>query len=411
MTFARHFFLAVSVFFVMQYGSFAESTHDAAIPKPSTSQDDDLLQWRPVLHIDKTERLAENILLSSRGKIHDILISTINKEEVEDGTTFLGCCAAALQALMTNDEKRYKKLGLLAEERASSGTPQEEPKQQERWSGYGFLVSFLFRANNSDARVLAQYHLGGLDVADIRVCGNKLTHGNETTLCLPLQEYSPGHYRLAEEFVRDPLFQFLNSRLYSSTAEKSTKEEFASLTAGSQILTFSGLWGDETGRYPVKLSLPGVKIPSDRIKVEDSCRSLRDSLEQLRPELHTGKFPKDSLNWQRMLGLFDVSCQAQLTKYAEGPPTILLLELPASPTALIYTIQDANLFIAIFKDSEGVYQCAYLVKEGDTLCFANFGQWDHVKHLLADPRVSKEMQALVSNVNKDKDASVTSCGK
>lgn len=386
------------LFILLQVSVSADVVQSNPAPQNGAAQAEDLLCWRPTLSLGDSERTAGAMWLSSKGKLVDIPVSSIRTEERKAASSALGCCAAVMEALLKKDEQRYTELCLSSADRDAAGKPQTGSSTRKPGDLYAFLMAFLAGADNSDARVVAQYRWGGLEVTEVRVRANKAFGGQEAPIPLPMQEYTPGHYRLAEEFVHDPVFQFLNSRTDANTLRKVTEEELPSFVAGFQNITISHLWGDKTGRNPVKFYFQGTKVAKDWTKVRECCGVLAEAVEKLRPELRTGTFTQNLQSWQQFLRLFSKASQSDFRKIVETSPEGLLFQLPAPCSNIVYIIKDAELFIPLYGTSLGEYQCTSLLEEGNTLVFTSFPRGDALSQFFSDQRTGQAVQAWVSGL-------------
>ena len=337
------------------------------------------------------------ISLRAEGKRIDLNYKELSAPRQQVYTDPLGCAAAAITARINVDEAWWGDLTAGPAERGPDGVPAPDYHADSESN----LFSMLTYHQKSpqvpqvvDAMIVSYLRVGGAHVFDVRwsrVLGE--VEGPPASSGLMIQEFSPGKFRVAPEWMKpgEPVYALLrNTEIEDATAAAYRAKE----NSLSRRVSITGLYGGEGSEYPLDVQFRG--IAADQSPEIERVLARKATIAEKISEKREAFTQSGSLGTQETLAPFFT--KESLRRYKQqGQATQLI---PPFYVDTKFVIDAGGLLLAFGIDGKTLSpRYATFVEQDGNLVLANYARETLLMQFIADDRVwtplSQAMEAII----------------
>lgn len=256
------------------------------IAQPISLEPLEPMTWTVNHSVDQGVPVQLAFSLRAMGKRFSVGLDEIQVEEASYYSDPLSACAAILKAAITADEAWWGSLSATAADRGADGVPNSGyvPDSQANW--YSLFTAHT-RTPTLPALVGAEFasyvRLGGMHGFDARLSlSNPNTSSTTTSELIPIQEFSPGKFRFAPEWM-GPNEQITSLIKNTDQEVEALKTYRKSNPAYARQVDVQGLFGETGNNYPLTLLFRAMKI--EHYPGAAAVRTLQQNIESLAAQI------------------------------------------------------------------------------------------------------------------------------
>lgn len=220
------------------------------------------ITWSVTESIGKGPGVPIGLSLQATGRRIDANFRSVNISKEAAYSDALSCCIAAIRARIEMDEAWWGNLAAEKKDRDASGEPLSgyvADSERNLYKMFTFHTQDAKAPQVVDAQIHTYLRIGGMHAFDVewtRVVGQD--KGPSASSVVAVQEFSPGLYRLATEWMgpQEPIVPFLrdvNGEDVSIAARRESNPEL------NYELSIHKLFGGEGDSFPLILKFRGAK--------------------------------------------------------------------------------------------------------------------------------------------------------